>query len=767
MKNTQRRKHIFLLGWAALLILLSQAPYYMVWSGRATFPYDAYTIFSPWNVARLDALRHDGGLLGFFHTGIPSEVWPSYFFSGAIRQLFALFQINSASAHAMIQGLHLVVLVPLTALLFHSFGMRMRYGLVGGVVYALAGIHASLGQHVYAQEALVYLVASLLTIRAMVLGWPERSARHNAMLWLVCAISLISLVRVHHEAVLYVVPLGAWALVHLWLLRQAHGSRAAAKSLVWLGGMSALIAACSIPMLLVAYDLSLTNKTQPYAYGDLQPYFHGFRIFAMGLVLPGFTGKVDAPYPFPYGFGQDSTLSYIFAGSFSLALMLVTILGLARSGRWKHALVLASCVFVLAAYTYGPGNPVHKALLTVFPFLTSIGHGYYGFHLFYLLVAFGVTAGLRELVEGRGWRGFIGLQLAVLAMVTYFALRAYVQGGWGLSGSITEFGTVLQNDTRWLANASLLAIAVIALASGLRRMDSPAIRAAAGTVILVGLGGLVAIDMVHPAWRAHFMPGKGSKLQMADPIAGFNLSTEVVEYFRRQAATGEPIRVLPLFQKAGGWRSNALLPLNVSLVSTPADSGGNFHIAQLLSQPPSEAVLEQAIDEYGVDAFWVARWEMDEWQKALAASPRLRLAFHSEYGGDVYAVRSAEARTGTGFVWNSYQPAISQSMVQRRWSFAAIPSNGDGITLPLLWHPWYQVDSANGGHLAYASDEYGRLRVTASSPVGSLVVKYPSDAMSILVAISAIAYVAAVLLLLWLGTIELRQVLRGRTTADG
>lgn len=765
MNNIQRHNLIILLGWATLLILLSQAPYYMVWSGRATFPYDAYTTFSFWNVARLDALRNGEGLLGFFHTGIPSEVWPSYFFSGAIRQLFALFQVNSAAAHAMIQGLHLVVLVPLVAILFRSFGMPLRCGLVGGVVYALSGIHASLGQHVYSQEALVYLVASLLLIRVMVMGWPGRPARHNTILWLACALSLISLVRVHHEAVLYVIPLGAWTLGHIWLLRQKHGSHAATTSLAWLGIMSLVVAVCSVPMLLVAYDLSLTNKTQPYTYGDLQPYFPSFRIFAMGLLLPNFTGKLDAFHPFPYGFGQDSTLSYIFAGSFSAALMLVAIWGQAISGRWKRVLILAFSIFVLVAYTYGPGNPIHKAIHTVFPFLTSIGHGYYGLHLLYLLVAFGVTAGLHELVKGRGWREFICLQLALLAMVLYLALRAYVQGGWGLTGSIATFGEMLQHDTRWLANASLLAIAVVALATGLRRVDSTTTRTAAGVVMLFGMGGLVAVDMVRPAWGAHFMPGKGSELRMADPIAGFNLSTEVVEHFRAQAVEGEPLRVLPLFQKAGGWHSNALLPLNVALVSAPADSGGNLHITKLLSQEPSESVLGQLIDQYGVDAFWVARWGMDEWQEALAASPRLQLAFRSEYGGDVYTVRAGQTRGGPGFSWNRLEPAVSQGVVQRRWSFDAVASNDDGITLPMLWRPWYQVDSASGGRLAYESDERGRLRVATSS-AGALVVKYPSDLMSILVAASALAYMAIVLLLLWLAAAELRYILKTRT-GDG
>lgn len=775
MTKTDSRTYA-MLAWAALLILASQIPYYMVWAGQATFPYDAYTIFSPWNVSRLGALREGNGPLGFFHTGIPSDVWPSYFFSGAVRQVAALLQVNSVSGHAVVQAIHLMLLVPTTAGLIRSFGIPLRYGMVGGLLYSLAGVHVSLGQHVYSQEALLYLVTSLWALRVMLLEWPTRSRRHNMVVLLLCALSLVSLVRVHHEAILYVVPLALWTALHLWKVGVDHGRQEALAAMARVAAIGAFVALCSVPMLLTAYDMSLTNKTQPYSYADLQPYFSDFRVFLLALLLPGFAGKVESGYPFPYDFGQDSTLSYLFFGSLTIALFGVTALSLARQRKWTASLGLVAGAIVLLAYTYGPDNPIHRGISFLFPFLVSIGHGYYGLHLLYLVAAFGVAAGLREMAEGRGLRDFVLLQLITLTAVLYLALRAHVQGGWGISGSLMEFGAVLQHDTRWLANATLAALAVVAGAAIARKsMRSPAAaQRMSAAVVLIGLGGLVAVDIVKPTWGAHFVPGPGSALVQPDPIGGFNLSTEVVTYFRTSTAHADrPRRVLPLFQKAGGWRPNALLPLRVQLVHAPADSGGNVHVSQLLAQPPDESVIREFIDDYGVDAFWVSRWEMDAWQRALAASPRLQLAFRSEYGGDVYTVRQDAATpprvtSSPEFRWGVNPPKISQGLVSRRWKFEQLPAAGnrtDSFSLPLMWHPWYEVRLNDGTKLPYGIDDHGRINVSGV-PVASrdLIVEYPGRAISVLVLASGLAYLAAVLALLSLVVAVAREVWIKRRT---
>lgn len=774
--STQRRMRSFpslgraaLACWILLLCIASQIPYYMVWAGQATFTYDAYTIFSPWNVSRLGALREGDGLLGFFHSGIPSDVWPSYFFSGAVRQFAALLQVNSASGHAVVQAIHLVLLVPATAGLIRSFGIPLRFGMVGGLLYSSAGIHVSLGQHVYSQEALLYLVTSLWALRVMLLQWPTRSRRHNLIVLLLCALSLVSLVRVHHEAILYIVPLALWTALHLGKVGINHGRQEAVAAMARTAAIGAFVALCSVPMLLTAYDLSLTNKTQPYSYADLHPYFSDFRVFLLALLLPGFAGKVEGGSGFPYDFGQDATLSYLFFGSLTIALFGVTVLSLVKQRKWTASLALVAGAIVLVAYTFGPGNPIHRVISSVFPFLVSIGHGYYGLHLLYLLAAFGVAAGLRELAEGRGLRDFVLLQLVTLAAVLYLALRAHVQGGWGIHGSFAEFGAVLQHDTRWLANATLAALAVVAAAAIARKSGrSPtATQRMSAAIVLIGLGGLVAVDVVKPTWNAHFVPGPGSALVQADPIGGFNLSTEVVEYFRSSTAHAQrPLRVLPLFQKPGGWRPNALLPLRVHLVHAPADSGGNVHVSQLLARPPDEAVIQEFIDDYGVDAFWASRWEMDAWQSALATSPRLQLAFRSEYGGDVYTVRQDTVPPTPGFRWNTNRPTISQGLVSRRWAFGPLPAASpttDFSSLPLMWHPWYEVRLVDGTKLPYGTDDHGRVAI-AGAPMTSkgLMIEYPGRGLSALVLASAAIYLAAVMALLLLVAFTARDAWRKR-----
>lgn len=750
------RKAFWLACWAAFLVILSQLPYRLVWAGQATFPYDAYTIFSPWNVARLAALREGVGPLGFFHVGTPFEIWPSYFFTGIVRQLAAVAQSNTPAGHAVVQALHLALVIPVAALLFHSCGVRLRYGLVGATVFALSGIHVSLSQHVYAHEALLYLVASFLMLRLVVVGWNSRRRDANAAVWLLCAIALISLVRVHHEAVLYVAPLGVWALAQLVQIhRRGEGTVALRNAAVRLAALAVVIVVCSVPMLLTAHDLSVTNKTQPYTYTDLRPYFADARVFMLGLVLPGFTGKVDSAYPFAYGFGQDSTLAYIFAGSFTPALFAVAIAAFVRSRHWGAAAFLSMALIILLAYTYGPGNFVHRGISFALPFLTQIGHSYYGLHVLYLVTAFGLSVGLAEVVERRGRLEFVILHLSVVAFIFYMALRAHVQGGWGLTGSLFDFASFLQDDTRWLANVSLVAFALIAGATwvGGWAPRRPQLLSAFPAVLLVSFGALIAADMVRPLARAHFVPNGGSRLMQADPIGGFNLSRDIEAYFRKQPLSDNdsPRRILPLFQKAGGWRSNALLPHGVVLVHQPADSGGNRYIARLLDREPDSSVIDSFIDDYGVTDFWVARWEMDTWQRALAASPRLRLVFRSEYGGDVYAV-IPDARGVRSFHWHAIQPKISQGVVQRRWQFETLPPGPRPLSLPLMWHPAYEVRDASGARLDFRADPMGRMMLLERGrPSTPLTVAYPSTGLAWLTAIAALLYLALVAALLALG----------------
>ena len=115
-----------LLLWMTTLCVVSQIPYQLVWQGLSTFPYDAFTTFNPWFVGQLAELRGGEGILALYQDEVPFDVWPSYVFTGIVRQLFAVVQANTAIGHALVQASHVVLMVPAIALLCRSLGVPWR-----------------------------------------------------------------------------------------------------------------------------------------------------------------------------------------------------------------------------------------------------------------------------------------------------------------------------------------------------------------------------------------------------------------------------------------------------------------------------------------------------------------------------------------------------------------------------------------------------------------------------------------------------------------
>lgn len=721
------------LAWVAFLCVLSQVPFRWVWRGQATFPYDGTTTFPFWNVSRLGALRSGEGFLSFFQVGVPFEVWPSYFFTGLVRQFAALVQPNTGSAHAMVQALHGALLVPAVALLFRSFGLPVRYGAIGGLVYALAGIHFSVTQHVYSYEALVYLVLSLWGIRELALGAATRTRAGSLLALLGCGLALTSLVRVHHEAIIYMPPMFVWTLYHLWVAHSRYGFGSVKKAALYFAGLAIFVAICSVPMLMVTYDLSVTNKTQPHTYETLAPYFSDPRVFGLAFALPEFAGEMSGPSTL-FSFGTDSTLSYTFIGTLSVALY-ATVLGLrARDRRWKDVAVLSILPVILLSYTFGPGNVLHRAITYVFPFLVGIGHSFFGLHLFYLLVGFGVAEGIRQLASGRGWRLFLGVQACFLAAVMYLCIRAIAQAGygWGFSGSLNGFAAAIQDGTRNAAQISLAAAAVLAISILAGRYAPRAYRhLAPALVVLLGFSSLVAFDLVRPTLGARLTP-EG----MNDAPA-----QEIAAYVGRTLAN-RPSNVAQRAFVVGGWRANALLPLNVDLIQMPGDSGGNKYVTRYAALPPSEELVTTFIQQYGATLFWAERG-LDDWHRVLAASPQLVHGFHSEWGGDVYWVKQQPGSAhgnGSAFVWNSPGVVVDQGIVQRTWKFPVTKASGE-TSLPLMWHPGYRIVTREGDKLEYVADDFGRVKVKLDAPA-AIIAEYPNRILTFLVWLSAIAYTA-------------------------
>lgn len=755
-------------AWTVVICVVSQIPYQLVWRGLSTFPYDAFTTFNPWFVGQLAELRGGEGLLNLYQDEIPFDIWPSYFFSGVVRQAFFFLQSNSAVGHAMVQAVHSVLLVPATALLLRSFRVPWQYGVVGGLVFSISGIHLSLSQHVLAHEALLYLVLSLWGVRELVRGWPRQDLAARLGWLSFSGVVTVSLVRVHHEAILYLLPLAGWAAGHLLALNRAAGWPSAVRAGSSLFGLGVLVAVASAPMLVSAYELSLINKTLIVSYDQLGAYFSDPRVFFLSLVLPGFSGGNAPTMPLPFSFHQEATLSYVFFGTFTLPFLGVVLRTWWLEGRRAGAVVLATTFIVVLGYTMGAGSPIHLALCTLFPFLVKIAHNYYGFHLLYLLGAFAVAEGLRIVVERRSVTMLMALLLMQASVVLYFAWRATTDGGWNLDGSFDAFRAMLARDVRWhVALVAILAAAWIFTRLPIRGWRLP--EHAAGSpvqrrgdaILLVALTVLVGADLVRPAVGAHFLPSATWVSWATSPLGGFNPSVEVRRFLNtQQASMDRPLRVLPIFPRGGGWQGNALMATDMHLVGTPGDSGGNRHVEAWLAMPPDPNRLIAFIDRFGVDAIWVSRWGVDDWGAAVNASGLMKV-FSSPYGGDVYMRRPDAAPappvSGDGLPpWNSaiVDADGEQDLITRYWRFRANPQvamHGDPrrwLPLPLMWHAGYGIESPNGEAIDYERDQSGRVVVRAEALRGGVIVRYPNVALAWFVAASALVYLGLVLALL-------------------
>lgn len=772
MRSLDRARLPSLWLWTICLCVASQLPYFLVWSGASTFPYDAFTTFNPWLVGQLGELRAGEAILALYQDEVPFDVWPSYFFSGVLRQLLVFIQANTAIGHAIVQAVHVVLMVPAVALLCRSFEVPWKYGILGGFVFTLTGIHVSLSQHVLAHEALLYLVLSLYSIRELILGWYAASTPRRATLFGMTGVLMISLVRVYHEAILYVVPFAAWVLGHLFLLRGRDGS---GRTMVQACGvmviLGALVALASVPMLLAAYELSLVNKTAIESYTELGPYFSDMRAFFMSLVLPGFSGGNSPTLPLRFDFHQEATLSYVFLGSLSLPLLAVVLSTWWQDGRRASALAMLATMVVVVGYSVGAGSPIHRLLCLVFPFLVNIGHNYYGLHLVYLLAAFSVAAGIHIVVQ-RDRYTLLGVAALVQAGLIFFAVdRALDAAGWGVQGSFDAFTDVVIGDLRWHFLVLLL-LGGLVFAARLRVYGETVlgrIRLRAGTartqaLVLGALSLLVGVDMLRPVLSAHFIPNSGWVSWALGPLGGFNPSRDIRDFLAvEQAAQERPLRVVPIFPRGGGWQGNALMVTDMHLVGTPGDSGGNRYVNGWLSEAPTPARISEFIERLGIDVVWVSRWGVDEWQAALEATPDLEKVYSSPHGGDLYVPRGDSAtryaiKEGVlAAPWHheAGDVVVEQGLVARTWHFD-LPDDphASRVELPLMWHAGYSVELRDGTDVAWGRTGDGTVFATlpadvSGSPTTDLVVRYPNEPLSFLVTTAAAVYLALLTLLGW------------------
>lgn len=776
--------------WTLVLCFVSQIPYALVWRGISTFPYDAFTTFNPWLVGQLAELRAGHGVFALYQDEVPFDIWPSYAFTGVLRQVFALFQPNSAVGHAVVQAVHVVLMVPAIALLYRSFGVPWRYGTVGGLVFTLVGIHVSLAHHVLAHEALLYLALALICIRALLRGWADSTGLRRAALFASTGIVVCSLVRVHHEAILYLIPLAAWALGHLVALRQRSGIGVAFRAAFCIGALGVLVGLASVPMLVSTYELSLINKTSIESYEQLGPYFSDPRAFFASLVLPSFSGGNSPTLPGTFSFRQEATLSYVFLGTLSLPLLVVVVATWWRDGRKAGACVLAATAVVTAGYALGVGSPIHRALSTVFPFLVNIGHNYYGLHLLYLVAAFSTAEGLHLVIPRRRFQLLAAATALQLVLAAMWFRAAGERAGWGPEGSLRDFLEAVGGDLRWHVVVAAVVVAA-AIATGIHRgQRSKLAEADAGChaghnewILLVPLVALVAMDLLRPVYGAHFLPNAKWVEWGTSPLGGFNPSRDIRSYLQgRQRGQRQPLRILPIFPRGGGWQGNALMATDMHLVGMPGDSGGNRYVEAWLAKGPDAERLMEFVRRFGVDAVWVSRWGVDEWAAAVRDTPLVKV-YSSPYGGDVYMRRPSEVeRPGVAGVtvqlpWHPpavKQPAVEQGWVTRTWRFNLPPLPPASpaprlVDLPLMWHAAYGIELDGVAARPRRSPDGTLVIELPGNAVAhrSVIVRYPSLPIAVLVWLAVGIYTALLAILSWSTLLLLRRrASRGTTKPD-
>jgi hypothetical protein len=743
----------WLAGWILVIGAISQLPYRNVWLHRSAFNYDAFTSFGPWYMALLGDVTAGERLFHVLQERFPGQVQPAYLFSNFARQLAIPFLPNTLFGHSYLQAIHSLGTVLAVAGLFRSFAVPVRYGVLGGLAFAMSGVNVSASQHTATHEALLYLVLSLLALRLYITRYSRVSFDARLALFAATALALVSLVRWYHQAVLYVLPVLFWTAGHVWMARSGAPWRAAIPLLRDLALLAVAVVVCSVPMLLTAYELSHVNKSFVPSYADLPSYFPEWPLFWLGLLLPHSTGAAFPVIPGPFAVGTDPTLGYLFAGSFTLPLAALYLRHLLLEKRYTSAVSIALVGWLLLGFAFGGGSPVHWLLCHVFPPLAMIGHAYFALHLFYLLSAFCLVQGLRVAVEGNALgtaAACAGLALLVLASLYFLAIPSY--GYRSFAGSRAAFARAAAQDAVW--SGSVLGVMLVILWLARRRQPRLA---------FVAVSLLIAVDFLRPVLDAHFVPNARLAAYLRSESHGFKIIRSALEYFASakgvQPAFRE-IRVLPV----GGWQANALFMIGVTQVSSSHDTQGNRYLEAALRAPPSERWLTWLAATYGIDFFWVLPEDRhQDGAKILSESPAFQKVHSHEWSGDIYRIGRNDA---SDLSWSSRSEAslgwfASPGIIRRHrgqiashWDIDladALEGAAPGeirVSLPMMWLTQFEARSQGGDPLALSRDQNGRLQVALHQPAGRrLTVTYPSAFWRWGVLASVLTYLALVAVL--------------------
>lgn len=739
--------------WTLAVCAVSQIPFRYIWVGETTFPYDAFTTFNPWFIGGLNDLRNGRSAFGIYKPEMPFDIWPSYLYSGLLRQVFAPFQSNTAIGHAMVQALHGVLYIPAMALLLRTFGVRWWIGCVAGAIFALSGINISVSQHVIAYEAILYLLLVLFSSRYLITNWRELSVFGKTSFVCLLLVMAVSLARDLHEAILYFLPILGWLIGHLVLFHKKHG-RLDVSLLMALFFCGAGILIASIPMLIATYELSKINKTTIASYSELAPYFKDVSVFVSGLLVPGFTGATAPSLPLRFDFSQEPTLSYLFCGILTMPLSVVAVSKLVREKRVWHLVTLAFVLVILFGYTTGPGNPIHRGLCIVFPFLVQIAHQYYGLHLIFVVLALLLGIGLEELAEGRGW---ITLQFSIVggfaALLLIYCHFTVLPSDAGFQGNAAAFHGKLVSDMK-------IEGVVLAIALSIAALGKPKAKAVPGHAIgraiapLFLLGALALGDMIRPTLYAQFTPTTGWMSWAQSPMGGFTPSKKIREYLKNSGQVPAHASMLPLFPREGGWQANALLVEDMHLLRLPSDTAGNRFFEQALQDAKDVPKLVELTNAYCVNYIWVPRWGADNAQ-ALTTAAGFEKVYPGGNGGDLYSTALWKKPYCATPFRRSDKLAQSLWTIEYENSLHLSGSLGGYRVLPLMWHKFYEA-SIDGRPVDYSRDVLGRLVISEKDwqRDEKLELRYPASSLVVAQIAGLFVYFLSLMLAIFLPIYE-------------
>jgi hypothetical protein len=736
---------------AVFSLFVSQLPYRRVWLYGSTFAYDAPSDFYPVFSYLLDELLAGRGILSVNHEILGNAPLLSYVYQPFIQVLGSLLLPNDYSSFAHLQAFHSALTFVAFVVLVRSFGVSLAAASGGALVFTLAGIHLSLSQHVLGHETLFYVVMLLFVLRVLVFRFEELNGWKRAGFALAAAFLAVNAARMPADAVSYFIPIVGWVVGHLYFAVRANRLRLGVQVATTLAAIVVVTIVASVPQLLVFAEMKDLNTTLVSSYAETGRYFEDGRVFFGSLVFPNINGSTPLAAGLGFRLSTDPTLAYIFGGTIALYLALVATVMLLREGKRGQAVVGIGTVTLSLGFAFGVGSPIHYFLTQVFPPLGMLHHYYYGMHIFYLavgvLAAFGLDFASR--LTKSDHKAFVLWPAALISIGVLCLWRLLLsQPVAGLIGNIRLFELVTQVDVL----RGLLFIAAAASAVLLLRRAPHAMRQMALPVLVT----LIAVEMMLPVWRAHFVPGSKFPMERAKYFQGSD-SGAAEAILRRLEIEGS--------NKELAWRRPRVLGIDIHhfgnlpmlMGMNPLRGGGtqgnrgiDANIARLKDPGLQSEEKCSVLAQLGSDYVWYKGRENPE--LSGMAQRCLRKVVTTDWIGELYQFEhrsyAADRERESVLELSWWRPDSSTRHTKDLWGDkyeVELPTDGRvnavDVVLPINFLSYFSVSDQSGLNYRHSMDNYGRVTVTKVAPSSQrLILRYPAQALSSSLVVSSIIY---------------------------